>query len=248
MKRSPIMTAWLGFRSLLLLAGFFLITGVMGVFSPFLGIFPYPWRVKYLQTWAGLSIGWARLTCGIKWKVQGFESLDLNEPAIILPNHQSTWETMFLLNFMPSMSFVIKQELLSIPFFGWGMAKSRPIAIDRKAGGSAVEQINVNGKERLDGGNWVCIFPEGTRVMPQGKPLRFKQGGALLALHSGRPVYPVAHNAGECWPRNGLIKTPGTITVSFGPRIETTGKTSEQIIKEVEAWIKAERANLPPVR
>lgn len=246
MKRSPLMTVWLGFRSALLVLGFTIITSVMGLFSPLLALVPYPWRVKYIQTWARLSLLWARLSCGIKWRVKGTDNLDLSHAAIILPNHQSTWETMYLLMSMPPMSFVIKKELLNIPFFGWGMAKSRPIAIDRSAGSTAVEQINVNGKARLDEGNWVCIFPEGTRVPPKQK-MRFKSGGALLAVHSGYPVYPIAHNAGECWPKQGFIKTPGTITLSIGPKIEVADKEAADVMKAVEAWITQERAVLPPI-
>ena len=247
MKQSPLMIAWLGFRSALLVIGFALITGVMGFLAPLLVLFPYPWRVSYIQTWARLSLLWAHFSCGIKGNVRGFENLDLSQSGIILPNHQSTWETMYLLMKMPAMSFVIKKELLSIPFFGWGMAQSRPIAINRSAGGTAVDQIKVNGKERLDEGNWVCIFPEGTRVPPK-KKMRFKTGGAILAVHSGYDVYPIAHNAGECWPKKGFIKTPGNITISFGPKISVTGKEPAQVIAEVEAWITQERAALPPVR
>ena len=247
MKRSPLMTAWLGFRSVLLVVGFSLITAVMGLFAPLLGLVAYPWRVKYIQTWARLSLAWARLTCGIKGQMRGHENIDFSQAAIILPNHQSTWETMYLLAYMPAMSFVIKKELLNIPFFGWGMAQSRPIAIDRSAGSTAVEQINKNGKARLDEGNWVCIFPEGTRA-PPNKKLRFKTGGALLAVHSGYPIYPIAHNAGECWPKKGFIKTPGIITVSIGPKIEVVGKEATDVIAEVEAWITQERAVLPPIR
>ena len=246
MKRSPLMTAYLGFRSLLLVVGFTLITSVLGVLAPLLAVFPYPWRVKYIQTWARLSLFWARITCGIKGDVKGRENLDLSQAAIILPNHQSTWETMYLLMSMPAMSFVIKKELLNIPFFGWGMGQSRPIAIDRSAGGTAVDQIKINGKARLDEGNWVCIFPEGTRVPPSEKA-RFKSGGALLAVHSGYPVYPIAHNAGECWPKKGFIKTPGTITMSIGPKIEVVGKQPADVIAEVEAWITQERTALPPI-
>ena len=128
---------------------------------------------------------------------------------------------------------------------GYGSVKT--YSIDRSAGNTAVEQINVNGKERLDEGNWVCIFPEGTRV-PVNKKYRFKSGGALLAIHSGYDIYPIAHNAGECWPKKGFIKTPGTITLSIGPKIEVAGKQATEIMKEVEAWITQERAALPPIR
>ncbi|WP_245929734.1 lysophospholipid acyltransferase family protein [Leucothrix pacifica] len=248
MKRSPLMTLWLGLRSVVFMAGFFVVTGVIGIIAPLLSLLGKPrMTYKFLQQWGNINLFWLRVTCGIKGQVRGKENLDLSTPTIVLSNHQSTWETMYLLAKMPAMSWVIKQELLNLPLFGWGMQQSSPIAIDRKAGSSAMKQIQTNGKIRLDEGNWVCIFPEGTRVSPD-KKVRFKLGGAKLAVHSGYPVLPVAHNAGECWPRNGLIKTPGTITVSIGPRIEVTGKTAEQVNAEVEAWITEERTKLPPVR
>jgi len=246
MKRSPLTNIWLGFRSIVFTIGFSLITGVMGFFSPLLALIPKKTAYACLQMWGRINLLWLRLTCGIHGEIRGYENLDLSSPAIVLSNHQSTWETMYLLAKLPRMSWVIKQELLNIPLFGWGMRQSNPIAIDRSAGSSAMEQILENGKQRLDEGNWVCIFPEGTRVHPS-KKVRFKAGGAKLAVHSGYPVYPVAHNAGECWPRDGLIKTPGKITVSIGPRIEVAGKTPEQVMKEVETWVTEERTKLPPV-
>ena len=246
MKLSPLTTAWLGLRSIVFLIGFALITGVMGLLSPLLTFIPAKSAYCFLRFWANSCLLWLRLSCGIKGEIRGEENFDLNEQALILSNHQSTWETMYLLAKFPRMSWVIKQELLNIPLFGWGMRQSHPIAIDRSDGLSALEQILANGKKRLDEGNWVCIFPEGTRT-PAVKKSRFKLGAAKLAIHAGRPVYPVAHNAGECWPRNGLIKTPGTVTVSIGPRIDTTGKTPEQVTKEAEDWVNAERAKLPPI-
>jgi len=247
MKRSPLMTAWLGLRSIVFLIGFALITGVMGFISPLLKFLPPEKAYHVLRFWAKSCLLWLRLTCGIKGQVQGEENFDLNEQAVVLPNHQSTWETMYLLAKFPRMSWVIKQELLNIPLFGWGMRQSHPIAIDRSDGLSALEQILENGKTRLDEGKWVCIFPEGTRT-PSSKKSRFKFGAAKLAIHADRPVYPVAHNAGDCWPKKGLIKTPGTITVSIGPRIDVTGKTPEQVTQEAEDWVNAERAKLPPVK
>ena len=78
MKRPLLTTAWLGFRSALLMIGFSLITGVLGFLAPLLAVFPYPWRVKYIQNWARLSLWWARLSCGIKWDIRGDENLDLS--------------------------------------------------------------------------------------------------------------------------------------------------------------------------
>ncbi|PID45618.1 MAG: 1-acyl-sn-glycerol-3-phosphate acyltransferase [Proteobacteria bacterium] len=242
------MTLWLGLRSVVFTFFFFLVTGVMGIISPFISPFLSPDAMyRFLQKWGTINLFLLKVICGVKWQLRGEENIHPESTAIVLSNHQSTWETMYLLSLFPSMSWVIKQELINLPVFGWGMRKSRPIAIDRKAGRSALCQIQENGKIRLDQGNWVCIFPEGTRVLP-GKKARFKLGGAQLAVHSGYPICPVAHNAGECWPRGELLKVPGTITVSIGPRIEVAGKTPEQVNKEVEEWITEERKRLPLVR
>ena len=246
MKRSPLMSAWLGLRAIVFMAGFALITMSMGLFAPLLALIPAKTAYIYLRSWAKISLVWLRITCGIKGVMNGYENFNNDEPAVVLSNHQSTFETMYILAKFPRMSWVIKQELLNIPFFGWGMKQSHPIAIDRSNGLSSFDQILNNGKQRMEEGNSVCLFPEGTRTHPSKKS-HFKIGGAKLAIHAGVPVYPVAHNAGECWPREGLIKTPGTVTTHIGPRIDTTGKTAEQVIQEAEDWVNAERAKLPPI-
>lgn len=133
----------------------------------------------------------------------------------------------------------MKKELLSVPFFGWATRLMEPIALDRKAGRKAVDQLIEQGRDRLEKGRWVMIFPEGTRI-PPGKKGRYKIGGASLAEATGYPVIPVAHNSGEYWPRRGFIKKPGTIQVRIGKPIETTNKTAQQILQEAEAWIEAQ--------
>jgi 1-acyl-sn-glycerol-3-phosphate acyltransferase len=133
---------------------------------------------------------------------------------------------------------VIKRELLWIPFFGWGLATLRPIAIDRRSNRAALAQILSQGRARLKDGCWVVIFPEGTRVAP-GERRRYRQGGALLAAKTGQPVLPVAHNAGDFWPRNGFIKRPGTIQLAIGPVIESSGRSAADINRLAETWIEA---------
>jgi 1-acyl-sn-glycerol-3-phosphate acyltransferase len=138
---------------------------------------------------------------------------------------------------------VLKRELLKVPFFGWGLAAIRPIAIDRAAGRAAVEQLTSQGRERLRSGRCVMIFPEGTRVRP-GETQRYRMGGAVLASETNAPVVPVAHNAGELWPRHSFIKWPGEITVAIGPPIDTTGKTADQINTEAREWIESRMASM----
>jgi 1-acyl-sn-glycerol-3-phosphate acyltransferase len=133
--------------------------------------------------------------------------------------------------------------LLLIPFFGWGLWTLKPIAIDRSAGKRAIKQVIDQGRQRLQDNIWVVIFPEGTRI-PPGKKGRYKIGGAVLAVETGRPVVPVAHNAGEYWPKRSFLKKPGTIQVVIGPAIDPAGKTAEEVLAATEGWIESTMANI----
>ncbi len=246
-NNNPLYLFWLGIRSTIFWIGFAGITILAGLITPILYLLPSKIQYKILLVWSYFNIWMLKVVCGIKYQVRGLDNINYNENAIILPNHQSTWETMFLPTIFPSMSWVLKKELYKIPFYGWALALLNPIGIDRGAGRSAVEQVKVNGKQRLDEGKWVCIFPEGTRVAP-GVKVRYKMGGALLAAYSKYPVYPIAHNAGECWPRNTFIKRPGLVTVSIGPKIDSEGLSPAEINDAVRTWIENELENLPAVR
>ncbi len=241
-----IYTFWLGLRATVFWIGYALFTSIYGLLTPLLFLLPYKITFRILISWAHINIAWLTLTCGVRYTVKNKHNLDKPTPHIVLANHQSTWETMALPTLVPPFAWVLKKELFKIPFFGWALKLVKPIAIDRSAGRSAIEQIKTMGKERLDNGIWILMFPEGTRVTP-GKKVRYKMGGAILASHTGYPVIPVAHNAGESWPRHSYIKKPGTITISIGPQILSEGKDPAEIIKEVENWIETEKKNLPPI-
>ncbi len=156
--------------------------------------------------------------CGLDYRVEGREHLP-GGAAIILSKHQSAWETIAFQEIFPPQTWVLKRELMWIPLFGWALALLRPIAIDRSAGRKAIEQVIEQGRERLQSGIWVVVFPEGTRVAP-GTRKRYGMGGAVLAAETGYPVVPVAHNAGSFWPRRGFLKRPGTVRVVIGPVID----------------------------
>ena len=111
----------------------------------------------------------------------------------------------------------------------------------------AMGELVRQGKERLGNGRWVVIFPEGTRV-PPGQTGRYGIGGAVLASASGYPVVPVAHNAGEFWPRRGFIKRPGVITVAVGPPIESRGKDPDVIKEEAKIWIEGQCREMSVIR
>jgi len=201
-------------------------------------IVPHRLRYQIVCGWGRLNIWTLSWLCGVRYRVEGLENMP-DSAAIVLSNHQSTWETMAYTFIFPPQVWVLKKSLLRMPFFGWGIAMLRPIAIDRTAGSTAVEQVVEQGRARLDSGFWVVIFPEGTRVAP-GKKKRYKKGGAILAAETGYPVVPVAHNAGYFWPRHQFIKWPGEITVRIGPVIETAGLEAGDINKKAEAWIEAQ--------
>ncbi len=183
-----------------------------------------------------------RVVCDIRMEVRGKENIPA-EPCIIMSKHQSAWETFALQTVFPPQVWVLKRELLWLPFFGWGLALTSPIAINRSKGSEAMKQLLAQGKQRLEDGFCVVVFPEGTR-MPYGVRGKYKIGGALLARSSGALIVPVAHDAGRLWARNAFIKRPGTITMSIGKPIDPAGLKGEEINRLVEDWIEGEMERL----
>jgi 1-acyl-sn-glycerol-3-phosphate acyltransferase len=230
-------------RSLIFLLLQIIITPVFAMLA--LLSFPFSPLTRYriISQWAKLMLPLLQLVCGIRHEVRGIENIP-REPCIVMCKHQSAWETLALQKIFPPQVWVLKRELLQIPFFGWALALTSPIAIKRSDGKGAMRQLLKQGKERLAQGFCVVIFPEGTRI-PFGQRGKYKIGGAMLAASSGVPVVPVAHNAGRLWGRNAFSKHPGLITMSIGAPIETKGRKAEEINAEVEAWIENEIQQLP---
>jgi len=229
-------------RSALFAAALVLVTPVYALVA--LATFPLPRMARYrvISGWSRLVIQLARVLLGIEWRVEGRENLP-GRPAVILSKHQSAWETMAFQVIFPPQVHVLKRELLWIPFFGWGLALMSPIAIDRSRGVAALRAIARRGRERLEQGFWVIVFPEGTRVAP-GERREYQLGGAWLAAAAAAPVVPVAHNAGLFWPRNAFLKRPGTVTVRIGPAIETAQRDPKTINSMAEKWIEEQQKAL----
>ncbi len=224
-------------RSTLFSAGQILLTLL---FSPIaVATFALPYRTRYrvVMQWTTLNIWWLAVTCGLRHRVEGLENIP-SRATVVLCKHQSTWETLVLPRYFSPQTWVLKRELLRIPFFGWGLATLRPIAIDRGAGRNALEQVVEQGMRRLAEGIWVVVFPEGTRVAP-GARRRYRLGGAVLAEKSGRAVVPVAHDAGDYWPRRGFLKRPGTIRLVIGAPIESKGRSAAEINARAAEWIES---------
>ena len=208
---------------------------------------PLPYNKRYYVTsrWNVFIVWTAKVICGIEYEFKGYENFP-DSPAIILSKHQSAWETIFLLANLPRpLVFVFKKEILYIPFFGWGIALLRMIPIDRKQGKNAFKQVVAHGKRRLKDGQWIIMFPEGTRI-PVGQAGKYKSGGTRLAIETGTPVVPIALNSGECWPKNSFIKRPGKITVSVGKPISSEGQTADGMMEQVEQWIESEMRVISP--
>ena len=201
-------------------------------------------RYRFITLWTRVVMLLVRHVLGIRHIVKGAENLP-KSPTIILAKHQSAWDTLAFQLIFPPQSWVLKRELLWIPFLGWGLAMFSPIAINRASRSEAFKRLVEQGQERLDQGFWITIFPEGTRTSP-GQRRRYRLGGAWLAVKTGTQVIPVAHNAGVVWPRNAFVKRPGLVTVEIGEPIDPTGLTPEQLIQKVEDWIESRMPILCP--
>jgi 1-acyl-sn-glycerol-3-phosphate acyltransferase len=231
-------------RSLLYTTLMFAATVFFGVIVLLSALLPLSIEQRYVipRTW-GLFLTWlAGAVCGLKYVVEGQENLP-KEPFISLWKHSSAWDTMAQMFIVPPASWSLKREVIWIPVVGWAVSTFKPIAINRRAGHSAVTQVVTQGRERLAAGMGVIVYPEGTRVLP-GQTRKYGISGALLATETGAPVVPIAHNSGYFWRRNGLIKKPGVIRVVIGPPIDPRGLTPREVNERAQQWIEAKVAEI----
>tara|TARA_R110001592_G_scaffold363402_1_gene688324 strand:- start:32593 stop:33315 length:723 start_codon:yes stop_codon:yes gene_type:complete len=230
-------------RSVLFYLVYAVVMIIFGTISCTIGILmPHRMRQNVI-TWANaIIIKWLNISCGITLRVDGLENLP-DAPCVILSKHQSGWETFYLQRLFRPVSTILKKELFWIPFFGWGLYFTHPIAIDRSNPREAMKQILSQGKQRLAQGNNVLIYPEGTRT-PVGEIGQYGRSGAALAIAAGVPVIPVSQNSGYCWPAHTFIKWPGKIHVSIGKPIDTSDTDSRQLTEQVKDWIESTQTDL----
>ena len=222
--------------SVLLFMGIFITATIVGILLilGMLTTFNIRWKIGY--SWCAI-IGWmTKVFCGLTYEIEGLENINPEQPVILLSNHQSAWETLALRYILPPHSVVIKRDLLFFPIWGWSLLTLKSIVIDRKNQRTSLRVLLKNGAEYLNQGLSVLIFPEGTRA-PAREVLKFNIGGAILAQKTGFPIIPIAHNAGDYWPRYSFFKYPGIIKVKIGPMIETKGRKAADINAEAESWI-----------
>jgi len=200
---------------------------------------------RFTMGWVHLAYGGARLICGIRSNVIGLDHLP-DGPVVLLSKHQSAWETLALPLIMPRpLAYVFKRELLYVPFFGWALGRLDMVHIDRSKRTEAFSRVERQGARILKQGNWIIMFPEGTRTA-RGQQGVYKTGGTRLAIATGAWVVPIAVTSARCWPRQAFIKTPGVIDVSIGKPISPEGRQPAEMMAEVEQWIETEMRRLDP--
>lgn len=214
----------------------------------FFPLMPANKRYDLVRGWNVTVITVAKYLCGIQYRIKGEANLTkmLDQPVVLLSKHQSAWETIAYIALMPKqVCFVFKRELLWVPFFGWALGMLKMIHIDRSKGTAAAHSIATQGKKHLADGNWIVIFPEGTRTARGSNPV-YRKGGAKLAANTKAWVIPIAHNAGACWPKNSFLKHPGTITLSIGEAIDTNAYSAEEVHQRTHEWIESEMRVIDP--
>ena len=230
-------------RSLLFYVGYVSITLVWALLSLAAAwAMPLARRFDFIiGCWTRMALWWLKIACDIRVDVRGLDNVP-REPCILLVKHQSAWETLWTQTLVAPQATLVKRELLRIPFWGWAFAMVRPIAIDRAAPRAALRRFVEEGRDRLERGMYVTLFPEGTRL-PPGTQGRFQRGGAALAVATGRPVVVIAHNAGQHWPR-GLVKQPGTIVAEISPPFATEDRKAAEVNAACESWLRETMARL----
>jgi 1-acyl-sn-glycerol-3-phosphate acyltransferase len=218
-------------RSLAYAVWFYGLTFVMVLASPALRMAPRRWNMAYVRVWARLMLSGLRVLCGITWEVSGFQHVPTHGPALIASMHQSAFDTIFWINLLPNVTYVLKRELTQIPLFGSLLRATGMIAVDRAGGGAAIHRLLRDGERAVEQGRAIVIFPEGTRATP-GLPMPLQSGIAALAARTGLPVIPVATDSGLRWGRRSFRKREGVIHVAILPPLPT-GLPREAVMRQL---------------
>lgn len=228
------MLLWI--RSVVFQAYFYLSVALAATIVALVGFWPAA-SFAVAREWCRSMLVMGRLLCGMRYEIEGTENIP-DTPSVIMIKHASVWEAYAQVVLFPRQAWVLKRELFWVPFFGLGLRALKPIAINRGAGSSAVKQVIRQGQDRLAEGIWITVFPEGTRVAP-GTTKKYGISAAALAHEAGVPVVPVAHNAGDLWPRRSLLKRPGLIRVVIGPAIDGGAQSPKETNRLVQDWIES---------
>jgi len=231
--RSLIFTLWLYLSMPLFAVGL----------SPAL-LMPHGIAMGVIKLWARFVLFGLRWIAGIKVEVRGLEHRPTG-PALIAAKHQGMLDVIAPFAFLDDACFVMKKELMPLPFFGWFAWKTKMIAVDRAAHAKALKDMVRQTRARLAEGRQILIFPEGTRTTP-GEPADYKPGVAAIYRDVEAPCWPIATNSGVHWPAHGFKRYPGTVVFEFLPPIPA-GLKRAAFMAELESRIEgASTALLPP--
>ncbi|MFK7831100.1 MAG: lysophospholipid acyltransferase family protein [Congregibacter sp.] len=208
------------------------------------------------RVWFWFAVPWlrgvvvaARWIGGVDYRVTGMHNLPTahsGQRVILVSKHQSTWETFFFPSMMPQpLAYVFKKELLRIPLFGWSLGRLEMVHIDRSKRKQAWNKVAELGRELMDRGKWIIMFPEGTRS-ERGKKGSYQTGASRLAVATGAVMVPIAVSSARCWPRRSFWFIPGRIDVSIGPPIEPGERSADELMRTVESWIETEMRVIDP--
>lgn len=190
-----------------LLLAFWILIGLPTFLMPRWGV------LNIAKYWARSSIWLMRVVCGTRIEYRGLEKIPAG-PLIVASKHQSMWETFALLQFFEQPLYILKRELLWIPFFGWYLSKADMIGVNRTAGGRQLLEMARRARDSVRRGRQLIIFPEGTRTAVDAPP-QYKNGVGLIYAGCDAPCIPVALNSGLFWPRRTFLRYPGTLVIEF---------------------------------
>jgi 1-acyl-sn-glycerol-3-phosphate acyltransferase len=231
-------------RSALFVALFYLWSAVVAIVCTPLLLLPSGATLAMFDFWAKGILWLLRVVCGVKVEIRGREHVPTGA-ALVAPKHQCMLDVFAQFQVLPKTCFVMKQELMWIPWFGWYAKKVRTIVIKRETQAAALKKLVREAKERFAENRQVVIFPEGTRTEP-GAAAEYKPGIAALYREIDVPVHPVATNSGVHWPRHGFIRKPGTIVFEYLEPIPPGLKRAE-FMRILQERIETASAKLLPL-
>ena len=228
-------------RSLVFVVWLYLSMALFAIgLSPAL-LMPHRHAMAVVRAWARFVLFGLRWIAGVRVEVRGLENRPTGA-ALVASKHQGMLDVIALLAILPDACFVLKKELMPIPFFGWFAWKTRMIAVDRSGHAKALRAMASQARDRLAEGRQIVIFPEGTR-QPPGAPPDYKPGVAAIYRDLEGPCWPVATNAGLTWPAHGLRRRPGVAVYDFRPPIEP-GLKRAAFMAELESRIETASTRL----
>ena len=230
-------------RSAIFAAFLILLIAVMGVVCLPIILFGRTAARGVVKLWAQITLVALKAIAGVSYRVEGAENMP-QSGALIASNHQSMWETVAFYALVPKPVMILKKELLNVPVYGWWARAAGNIAIDRNGGARALRAMMRAAKDRIDAGEQIVIFPEGTRSAP-GARAPLQPGVAGIYTATGAPCVPAAHDSGRFWRHPAMEKIPGTVTLRLLPPIKP-GLDRKTFLRTLAAQIEHARPDIEP--